>query len=116
MVILYCKSLLILYFLYLLHTTDVIFSFLFFFFFFFFFPIFSFSSFFSNSFSHVMRNVQTRLSHVHKSIAVSYKSLDYLTAVSGVGSSQVLFAVCQVVFLGDLPFSPHLLIGPSHMN
>ena len=24
--------------------------------------------------------------------------------------------VCQVVFLGDLPFSPHLLIGPSHMS
>ena len=24
--------------------------------------------------------------------------------------------VCQVVFLGVLPFSPHLLIGPSHMS
>ena len=24
--------------------------------------------------------------------------------------------VCQVVFLGDVPFSPHLLIGPSHMS
>ena len=24
--------------------------------------------------------------------------------------------VCRVVFLGDLPFSPHLLIGPSHMS
>ena len=24
--------------------------------------------------------------------------------------------VCQVFFLGVLPFSPHLLIGPSHMS
>ena len=24
--------------------------------------------------------------------------------------------VCQVVFLGVLPFSPHLLIGPSHIS
>ena len=24
--------------------------------------------------------------------------------------------VCQVVFLGVLPFSPHILIGPSHMS
>ena len=24
--------------------------------------------------------------------------------------------VCQVVFLGVLPFLPHLLIGPSHMS
>ena len=45
--------------------------------------------------------------------------------MSGVGSSpalatcetsQVLLAGVSVVFLGVLPFSPHLLIGPSHMG
>ena len=53
------------------------------------------------------------------------QSLDDLTAVSGVGSSpalatcetsQVLLADVPGVFLGVLPFSPHLLIGPSHMS
>ena len=49
------------------------------------------------------------------------RSLDYLNAVSGVGSSPALatcesLRVCQMVFLGVLPFSPHLLIGPSHMS
>ena len=54
------------------------------------------------------------------------KSLDHLTAMSGVGSSPAL-ATCessQVLladvpggfFLGVLPFSSHLLIGPSHMS
>ena len=53
-------------------------------------------------------------------------SLDHLTAVSGVGSSPSL-ATCETsqvllaggsggFFLGVLPFSPHLLIGPSHMS
>ena len=49
----------------------------------------------------------------------------HLTAVSGVGTSpalatcetsQVLLAGSQVVFLGVLPFLPHLLTGPSHMS
>ena len=51
---------------------------------------------------------------------------NHLTAVSGVGSihtqgtcktSQVLLAgVPSFFFLGVLPFSPHLLFGPSHMS
>ena len=45
-----------------------------------------------------------------------------LNAVSGVGSSPTLVTcetslrVCQMFFLEIFPFSPHLLIGPSHMS
>ena len=31
-------------------------------------------------------------------------------------TSKFCLRVCQVVFLGVLPFSPHLMIGPSHMS
>ena len=50
---------------------------------------------------------------------------DHLTAVSGVGlspalatceTSQVLLAGVSGGFSRVLPFSPHLLIGPSHMS
>ena len=53
------------------------------------------------------------------------KSLDHFTAVSGVGSSpavatcetsQVLLAGVPGGFSRVLPFSPHLLLGPSHMS
>ena len=57
--------------------------------------------------------------------AVSLKSLDHLTAVSGVGSNPAL-ATCETsqILLADVPggFSrgppvfAHLLIGPSHMS
>ena len=43
---------------------------------------------------------------------------DHLTAVSGVGSSPVS-NTSQVLIAGvpgALPFSPHLLIGPSHIS
>ena len=33
-----------------------------------------------------------------------------------VRQAKFCFRVCQVVFLGVLPFSLHLLIGPSHMS
>ena len=33
-----------------------------------------------------------------------------------VRQAKLCLRVCQVVFLGVLPLSPHLLIGPSHMS
>ena len=56
----------------------------------------------------------------------SAESIDNLTAVSGVGSSSTL-CTCETskdllagmpggFFLGVLPFSTHLPIGPSHIS
>ena len=39
-----------------------------------------------------------------------------LPALPHVTQAKICLRVCQVVFLGILPFSPHLLIGPSHMS
>ena len=38
------------------------------------------------------------------------------TTLPHVRQAKFCLRVCQVVFLGVLPFSPHLLIGPSHMS
>ena len=67
------------------------------------------------------------LNRQKKVVVVSAVSLSlyHLTAVSGVGSSptlvtcetsQVLLAGVSGVFLGILPFLPHLLIGPSQVT
>ena len=40
----------------------------------------------------------------------------FIVSVSHVGQAKFCLRVCRVVFLGVLPFSPHLLIDSSNMS
>ena len=70
-------------------------------------------------------DVQNACSLMAAPVAERLRALLLNHSLSGVGSSpalatcetsQVLLAGVPGVFLGILPFSPHLLIGPSHMS
>ena len=73
------------------------------------------------TFCLIMQNANVFL--VRKSLFLNHSIISPLCLVwlraplwPHVRQAKFCLRVCQVVFLGVLPFSPHRLIGPSHMS